>query len=1383
MAKRKSKKRAKGYLLPKYQDKGRVEKYATEPIKETSFGDWWEDFEKSDVGKFVDAKGLRKEKNFFLGLLGYGDTAEEGRRFALDAASMVNPIPDFINAADHYDQGKYTDAALYAGFGLLPGAAGPVVNKVKSYLNPRNKNLSKTLATSLDEATLNPDLIEEVLPKVQQIKEKSLASSDNLILDSKKIKTAQDDIAFTQKTKELQSKVPLTRVLDKNNLVVKDGKLFNNVEPYTVMTESGLSNTTVNRNTSHWSYGHIGDPGHGSWKGKSTAIISDYESLSKKGYALDFDPTDTFFYNSKNMEVPEGSLILTRDKKLYEDIIKNTNQKNVKYYPNTTNDEFESIVNSYSKKEGDESGKDLFERYLEKNWKEGKDVALYKPASNYKPVLKNVYDEKTGMYYQVEDPVLKTIGSPFGGGSSKIHGNTPLHTIERSGNSRLSKDVFDLYPDSFEFENLLKYPKEIQLAELEKYKSLKRRKPGSKSIAELENAMAKNSGFNSYADFKKNVGLPQLQQGGLVKAQNGYQLPKYQTEGKVYSGGMLPEVTIQPDQIKYNWNDPILDNSSFYNQQKRNAEVQNFARQLFDEQRGSIEDRMQKYRDDPTNPLAYTPDADFSSIGYHLNEGNYGDAALYSLFAALPGAAGPIVNRVKPYLNKLKSFFKSSKIPKNFKSEIDWGKWNKEIPDNKELIEEYNTIEALSKKEGTWMKNPDGSEFTGTPEQFVQQRSKNFRAAFGEIDPYYAYRGTQHHFPEIKQKVFTSLDKSQAEKYAHYIDNPKTIASPEHGNFGGIHELYVKNSDNAADFTNLLGQDWGHLDLNRDLNKYIDLNIKGNKKRIPILEKEIINETDPHRKKLLEETLQNTKDNLKRFENYTPNTVNISSGKKAVTDKLNQAFKGTNPATDDILEKIIELDIDNALLRDIYDESFGSVLMVNNRPGNFVKSTYGNDGMFDMTNPNIYKEDGGEVTDPQPLAYPNGPISKEEAQQEFERRKKAEDIYNLIIPSAYSTLDNYFNALRIGKDTDVSPRTTFVDPRSEEAFKQYLDINLNPKYFSLSPNKPSIAKNPDAVYYKLDPKLERQILKFAKTQDIPLNKMVEFSEADLPWDWENMDESGYNEYSALGTFQIGKGIDPETKEEYYSYYDKYDFPEHIQSGVEGITEGLGRTPFEIYNRLPVNPKRTFAEEEYQRALEEDIRQQELELKDLDEFQEGGEVTDPEDPFANALQSRQPYRDDYMNKLLKYAEPGDDTYMRIEDAFADKFNTELTPIEKIHYKLWLEAGFGNPRDIGVYDIQGYWKSGQWKNNSDPDNHGSDTFKKPNHPTFSAESKYSKQKGGSEYIGGVWREDGGFMAGPHNFYDNDALMWEFNREPNRPEYLYMGLPAVTVNGSDK
>jgi hypothetical protein len=65
-------------------------------------------------------------------------------------------------------------------------------------------------------------------------------------------------------------------------------------------------------------------------------------------------------------------------------------------------------------------------------------------------------------------------------------------------------------------------------------------------------------------------------------------------------------------------------------------------------------------------------------------------------------------------------------------SEINWGKWNKEIPDNKLLMDEYHTIEQTAKANGSWMKNPDGSAFQGTPEQFVQQNSQNFKNAFGK---------------------------------------------------------------------------------------------------------------------------------------------------------------------------------------------------------------------------------------------------------------------------------------------------------------------------------------------------------------------------------------------------------------------------------------------------------------------------------------------------------------------------------------------------------------------------------------------------------------------------------------------------------------------------
>ena len=42
-------------------------------------------------------------------------------------------------------------------------------------------------------------------------------------------------------------------------------------------------------------------------------------------------------------------------------------------------------------------------------------------------------------------------------------------------------------------------------------------------------------------------------------------------------------------------------------------------------------------------------------------------------------------------------------------------------------------------------------------------------------------------------------------------------------------------------------------------------------------------------------------------------------------------------------------------LDNIIDEGYGTEVLLNNRPGNRVKSTLGNVGFFDMTNPNIYK--------------------------------------------------------------------------------------------------------------------------------------------------------------------------------------------------------------------------------------------------------------------------------------------------------------------------------------------------------------------------------------------------------------------------------------------
>ena len=119
------------------------------------------------------------------------------------------------------------------------------------------------------------------------------------------------------------------------------------------------------------------------------------------------------------------------------------------------------------------------------------------------------------------------------------------------------------------------------------------------------------------------------------------------------------------------------------------------------------------------------------------------------------------------------------KIPKElpgssnaFNSEIDWGKWNKEIPEDTQLMNEYHTIEQQTKANGTWMKNPDGSAFDGTPEMFVQENAKRHKEVYSEgID--ITHRGESVFHPDVSKlgndRVIFGVDnnfESQAQRYA-----------------------------------------------------------------------------------------------------------------------------------------------------------------------------------------------------------------------------------------------------------------------------------------------------------------------------------------------------------------------------------------------------------------------------------------------------------------------------------------------------------------------------------------------------------------------------------------------------------------------------------------
>jgi hypothetical protein len=129
---------------------------------------------------------------------------------------------------------------------------------------------------------------------------------------------------------------------------------------------------------------------------------------------------------------------------------------------------------------------------------------------------------------------------------------------------------------------------------------------------------------------------------------------------------------------------------------------------------------------------------------------------------------------------------KTNKIYNTFKSEINWNKFNKEIPDNKQLLDEYYTIEKTNKANGTWMKNSDGSIFDGTPEQFVQQQSSNFKKAFGNSklvnkdgSPIVQYHGSAKKFDTFDESkfqlgdsgysgrgIYTTPSKNKASSYA-----------------------------------------------------------------------------------------------------------------------------------------------------------------------------------------------------------------------------------------------------------------------------------------------------------------------------------------------------------------------------------------------------------------------------------------------------------------------------------------------------------------------------------------------------------------------------------------------------------------------------------------
>lgn len=117
-------------------------------------------------------------------------------------------------------------------------------------------------------------------------------------------------------------------------------------------------------------------------------------------------------------------------------------------------------------------------------------------------------------------------------------------------------------------------------------------------------------------------------------------------------------------------------------------------------------------------------------------------------------------------------------------------------------------------------------------------------------------------------------------------------------------------------------------------------------------------------------------------------------------------------------------------------------------------------------------------------------------------------------------------------------------------------------------------------------------------------------------------------------------------------------------------------------------------------------------------------------------------------------------------YSDKYNTPIPDAKRPAFNHWVDsqrkAGRDPLRDKFDYDVQGYWLSGAA---NDPRGHGPDTFKKPNHPTFSNESIYHGVNGN---YGGHWGENDTFVPSITNLQHRSVdQLQQYFKDPRNQE----------------
>lgn len=126
-----------------------------------------------------------------------------------------------------------------------------------------------------------------------------------------------------------------------------------------------------------------------------------------------------------------------------------------------------------------------------------------------------------------------------------------------------------------------------------------------------------------------------------------------------------------------------------------------------------------------------------------------------------------------------------------------------------------------------------------------------------------------------------------------------------------------------------------------------------------------------------------------------------------------------------------------------------------------------------------------------------------------------------------------------------------------------------------------------------------------------------------------------------------------------------------------------------------------------------------------------------------------------------------------------YNTPLSPQEEAVFQQWRAQLAANPKTRNLANMRDYDLRGAWKANAQAASNGHlpDTWKKPNHYTFSNESIYS----GPYTPGGQWTQTGpGSRQNPEGQYQFQATPQNLKyRDANALSQYFQGYePGNTV-----